>query len=403
MNNTKTKITNELGLIDKLYQKTVVKKIKDTDWKKGSSGPIVVEFDPTTACNLACPDCISRELINQGFFSRERIHDLTKEMVDAGVKAVVLIGGGEPLIHPEIGWVIEYLGKNGVQVGITTNGILIDKYIGVISEYATWVRVSVDAGTSETFNKIRPSRSGQSQFLNIIDNMKKLAKVKKGRLGYSFMLYTPGKFDRPLITDSLNDYDSMMKLSRQKDQLKDEAKVSTFTNADEIYKGALLAKEIGCDYFEIKPMYDIHHFAISQDKGLIETIMNQIDESLKLSDDTFRVLRATKLRNTLSGNDEVEKKNYNRCVVAELRTLVTPSGVYVCPYFRGREDKCIGDVKKSSFLDMWNGIQRKNVMQTVDPSKVCKMHCIRHDSNMMLEDMISGKEFTITDDFDLFI
>ena len=29
---------------------------------------MVVELDPTTACNLACHDCISANLLNQGGF-----------------------------------------------------------------------------------------------------------------------------------------------------------------------------------------------------------------------------------------------------------------------------------------------------------------------------------------------
>ena len=168
--------TNQLSLLKKLQQKTIVKRINEIDWNTTSKAPTVVEFDPTTACNLVCPDCISRDLLNQGFFSRDRIKQLTKEIVDAGVKAVVLIGGGEPLAHPEIGWVIEYLGKNGVQIGITTNGLLIERNMDVIAKYASWVRVSMDAATSDTYKRIRPSRSGESMFDEAIRIMKNLRK-----------------------------------------------------------------------------------------------------------------------------------------------------------------------------------------------------------------------------------
>ena len=145
---------NEIRLTNKLQQKSIVQHINSIDWNKGSEAPIVVEFDPTTACNLHCPDCISGELLNQGAFERERIRELTREMVEAGVKAVILIGGGEPLSHPEIGWIIEYLGKHGVKIGITTNGILINRYMDQIAEYVDWCRISMDAGTAETFQKI---------------------------------------------------------------------------------------------------------------------------------------------------------------------------------------------------------------------------------------------------------
>ncbi|MFC1497421.1 radical SAM protein [Verrucomicrobiota bacterium] len=404
MPENKDKRKSEVSLTEKLRQRSLVDYLKQINWGKGSSNPWVVEFDPTTICNLACPDCISRDLLNKGFFSRKRVRELVKEMVDAGVKAVVLIGGGEPLAHPEIGWVIEYLGQNDVHVGITTNGLLIGRYIDCIAKYANWVRVSVDAATSDTFNRIRTSPSGVSVFNKVIENMKKLAKIKSGKLGYSFMIYSEGEFDKS---------DSCKKNRKEEPGLIPSGIDETgfvkpdndrpFSNVSEIYQAALLAKEIGCDYYEVKPMYNIHHFAISQREDLISMVKEQIEQALLLEDDNFRVLQATKLKNTLSGESSVEQKDYTRCAVAQLRTLVTSNGTYICPYFRGRDDKELGNVKEMSFQDMWHGEQRRKVMDKLDPSLDCKMHCIRHDSNLILEDMIKGKEAEVVDDFDRFI
>jgi hypothetical protein len=92
-----------------------------------------------------------------------------------------------------------------------------------------------------------------------------------------------------------------------------------------------------------------------------------------------------------------------------MRTLVTPSGVYVCPYFRGNETKKIGDVTRSSFLDMWTGTERSEVMGRLDPSCDCGMHCIRHETNLelfsirRLLDAGSRVEPIQSDDPDLFI
>jgi len=413
MKNVSTPVAKQhspLNLKDKLSQRTIVERFNEIDWEKGSFAPIVVEFDPTTACNLACPDCISRELLNQGFFSRERIRYLTKEMVDAGVKAVVLIGGGEPLAHPEIGWVIDYLGRNNVQIGITTNGLLIDRHIDVIAKYANWVRVSIDAGTPETFHIIRPSFSGKSEFPKAVRNMKMLAKVKTGKLGYSFMIYSDGKFDE--TTDSFKPKGKSKKGIKEvmeasymaMEMIKSKNNNKEFSNVSEIYQAAKLAKEIGCDYFEVKPMYDINHFAIPQREKLMEKTLEMINGSLELEDDNFKILKATKLKHILRGEPNIEPKDYNRCAVSEFRTLVTPSGTYVCPYFRGRADKKIGDVNNMSFEDMWRGEQRKKVINVLNPSVDCRMHCIRHESNLILEDMIAGnKDIKVLDDFDLFI
>ncbi len=372
---------NQLNLIMKLHQRSVVHRINEIDWESGSSSsPSVVELDPTTACNLVCPDCISRDLLNQGFFTRKRMRELTKEIVDAGVKAVVLIGGGEPLAHPEIGWVIEYLAQNNVHVGITTNGLLIDRYIDCIAEYASWVRVSMDSATSGTYKHIRPSQSGVSMFEKAFHNMRSLAKIKHGKLGYSFALFSECEFD---INGHVN---------------------VRFSNVPEIYKGAVLAKEIGCDYFEVKPTYNMDHHLIIHPEELMQKAKHLLKQSSALEDKKFSVLQGTKLGHVLNCESDIEPKDYNRCAVAQLRTLITPSGVYVCPYFRGRIDKKLGDARKMLFNDIWHGKDRANVMESLNPSKDCLFHCIRHDSNMVIEDIIAGKSTVESvEDFDEFI
>ena len=55
----------KMNLVNKLFQKSVIKKIDTTNWDIGTDSPFVVELDPTTVCDLACPGCISGDLLNQ--------------------------------------------------------------------------------------------------------------------------------------------------------------------------------------------------------------------------------------------------------------------------------------------------------------------------------------------------
>lgn len=382
-------VQSALKIKDKLRQKTVMDFIEGINWETSSDSPFVVEFDPTTNCNLACPDCISGSLLNQGQFDRQRIRDLTKEMIDAGVKAVVLIGGGEPMMHPEIGWVIEQLGQAGLHIGITTNGLYLKKHLEVTAKYASWVRVSMDAGSAETFQRIRPSRSGKSMFEQAISNMREFAKIKQGRLGYSFMVFSQGDYGFNASPDILKKTEHLNNIQ---------------TNVHEIYQAAQLAKEIGCEYFEVKPMYDVNHYSVMQKQHIAQIVEQEIDKAKSLEDNNFLVLEALKLRDSLRGGSNLEPKEYTKCAISQLRTLVTPSGVYVCPYFRGVESKKIGDVHHQSFKEMWHGSQRKKVMHKLNPSVDCRMHCIRHDSNLTLERMIANEyELPVVPDYDLFI
>lgn len=381
-------LKNTLNIKSKLGQKSVQEYIGSIDWSFTSNSPFIVEFDPTSNCNLACPDCISGSLLNQGQIERDRIKTLTNEMVDAGVKGVILIGGGEPMMHLDIGWVIETLGAAGIKIGITTNGLYLKKHLDVTAKYADWVRVSMDAATSETFNRIRPSKTGKSLFDSAISNMQSYAKVKKGKLGYSFMVFSEGNYGFKGIAIHTDKVQSLLHIK---------------TNAHEIYAAAKLAREIGCDYFEVKPMYDVNHYSVMQKKAIADMVEEQIDYAKTLETDSFKVFEALKLRATLRGESNLEPKNYTRCAVAHMRTLVTSSGVYVCPYFRGVESKNIGDINNMSFKEMWHGKKRMGVMEQLDPSRDCPMHCIRHESNLMIEDGLKNGFSKPINDYDLFI
>ena len=89
-------------------------------------------------------------------------------MYEAGVKAVILIGGGEPLAHPAVGEFIEKLWGHDINIGITTNGSFIDRYMDTIAKCVSWTRVSVDAATGDTFDRLRPAKNGKSEFEHII-------------------------------------------------------------------------------------------------------------------------------------------------------------------------------------------------------------------------------------------
>ena len=127
----------KMNILTKLHQSFVVEKIKKTDWSNGTTSPLIVELDPTAVCDLACPSCISEDIIAIGnSFSSKRLLELGKEFKKSDVRGVILIGGGEPLAHPASGELIRYFGENDISVGITTNGTFINRYMEEIAEYS---------------------------------------------------------------------------------------------------------------------------------------------------------------------------------------------------------------------------------------------------------------------------
>ncbi len=373
-------MANTMNIKNKLYQDFVVEAIKDIDWTKGSDTPLVVEFDTTEVCNLSCPGCISEDLVsNSTSFSKERLLELAKEMCEAGVRAVILIGGGEPLAHPAVGEFMKILGENNVHIGITTNGSFIDKYMDIIAKYSSWTRVSMDAAKQETFDKLRPTKSGKSEFSHIVNNMRELGKIKTGKMGFSFLIRTTA--DGFGIESNIND----------------------------IYDAAKLARDLGCDYFEVKPSYSyaggVAHALVKHNKEDMDKARYEIEKLSELETDTFKIVKAINLEDSLNCVERVQEKEYTRCPVAELRTLVCPSGVYICPYWRGKDKYRIGNVKDMSFKEMWNSNKRKAVACGTNPKVHCQFHCLRDNSNVEILKMLSmeKKDIKTVDEYDRFI
>lgn len=344
-----------LDLVEKLHQKSILPKVVDVANGQRLSAPLVVDLDPTTFCDLACPECISSGVINKGQFSRERVVALAKEIALAGVRAVVLIGGGEPLMHKSIGTVIEIFYQAGIQVGLVTNGTLMHRYEHQLATMVSWVRVSMDAGSEAVYDRYRPSGRKKSVFKDVIDNMRRLAELKTGTLGYSYLLM--------FRTDS-------------------EGKVED-SNYHDVLVAATLAKEVGCDYFEVKAMYDDDHHVQVPPKELYFAFEAQLPQLQALEDENFQLLYSSTYEALSNSVKRIEIKDYQTCPVMELRTTITPNGVFACPSHRGSSDGYLGSVSETNFSEFW---QHTNTHK-VNPSEHCKFFCPRHQSNLEIINM----------------
>ena len=368
---------HKMNIITKLHQPFVIERLKNDKWK---DGPLIVEWDTTEVCNLACPGCISEDLVsNKTSFSKERLLGIADELYNFGVKAVILIGGGEPLAHPAVGELIRYLGTHDICIGITTNGYFIPKYMDEIAEYASWTRVSMDAATRETFGKLRPAKDGTSKFDYIIKGIRDLAKIKKGTLGFSYLIRTEA--DGFGIESNIN----------------------------EIYDAAVLAKDIGCDYFEVKPSYSYvggkAHALVKHSHERMEAAKKEIARLHELDGDRFKIITAINLEDSLNCVQSVQKKDYHFCPAAHLRTLICPSGVFVCPYWRGKTPFKIGNAMETSIADIWQSKRRREVMDNLDPIRICKFHCLRNETNQEIIRLLNTEkdEIEIVPEYDRFI
>ena len=342
-----------LSFIDKMLQPEVRPRVQQYIEHRKTSGPLVVEFDPTTACNFECPECISFDLLNKGQIEASRTLDMLEEFQRSGVKGIIFIGGGEPLAHKGMPEPIVKAHELGMSVGLTTNGSLINRYLDAVAEHVAWTRVSVDAANQDTFSVFRPSRIPNS-FSRVTENIHALAQQKRGILGYSFLL-----MERSL------------------------ANGQTVTNCHEVYAAAALARELGCDYFEYKPIVDADHNLIPFSDEVRGSLSDQFHTLPELNTDTFKVIAPKSIDHLLHGITSDQPKKYTTCPTLELRTVVTPKGIYPCPYKRGHESEKIGG-PNVVFDEYWQSEERVERTKAINPSTDCLFYCIRHQPNVLL-------------------
>ena len=369
-------LQTRLNLSDKIYQKSIWESALKVAKGQRLEAPLLVEIDTTAYCDFFCPECVSFDLLNKSKFSTDRLIKLAYELVELGVLAVIFVGGGEPLAHPAIGEVIRILGEANIKIGIITNGTLINRHLEVLSKYTEWVRISVDAGTSETFEIFRPHNSNKNAFNYIINNIKLLKKHNPKCIGYSYLL---------------------MSRSNEKGEI-------ISSNFHEVFEAAVLAKEIGCDYFEIKPVFDpVTHRIIKQPLALIQSLLLQMDKLNNIISDNYKVIYPQGLVELITDEYMAKIKPYGKCHICEMRALITPHGLYICPLYRGKENMKYGDIKDKSFKDAWQSKGREQLIDSVIPSKDCLPKCSRHISNLEIYEISKGNiNKNVTDDYDLF-
>ncbi|WP_026837183.1 GTP 3',8-cyclase MoaA [Gillisia sp. JM1] len=91
----------------------------------------------TDRCNLRCFYCMPEEGIElmekSNIMTIEEIIALATTFRDLGVDTIRLTGG-EPLVRKNFGYLVEELAKLGVTLKITTNGIMLDKYLDLFQK-----------------------------------------------------------------------------------------------------------------------------------------------------------------------------------------------------------------------------------------------------------------------------
>ena len=125
----------------------------------------------TEKCNLRCTYCMPAEGIaltpRPHLMTEDEIVAIAQTFVDLGVTKIRLTGG-EPLVRKEAHSIIERLGQLGVQLTLTTNGLLVHDFISTFKKAGIKaLNVSIDSLQKEKYKAITRRDSFNQLWNNI--------------------------------------------------------------------------------------------------------------------------------------------------------------------------------------------------------------------------------------------
>jgi hypothetical protein len=369
------------GIDPWLRQRSVWRAVEQLAAAQPLPAPVTVELQLGTECNLACPECISHPLPGPGRFEPARATAIAGELVALGVRCVVLSGGGEPLLHPAAGAVLRRLAEGGVAVALVTNGTLLHDHLDAVAETAARVRVSVDAATPHTHGRFRPRRGGGESFGQVISNLGALAHVMRGQLTFSFLV-----------------------ISRR-----DATTGAVESNAGEIVEAARLARDVGCHAFDVNLAFDQRPWIDPAHLAVAGTLVAQLARLRELDRPEFRVCVGDLVAAVAAGGADPTPptRSYARCLAAEIRAVVAPGGVFLCPRHMASPAARYGDPASTAIAEIWASSARAAARAALDARQHCAGACMSMGLNERLlaavEEARRGRRVELLPDTDLFL
>ncbi len=136
----------------------------------------------TERCNLRCTYCMPANGVplspKSHLMTYEEVYEIAKTFVDHGVTKIRLTGG-EPLVRKDIPVILEKLASLPVELSITSNGVIIDRFIDVLKTNGIKkINVSLDSLSKDKFTHITRRNEFEKVYNNILLLVKEGFKVK---------------------------------------------------------------------------------------------------------------------------------------------------------------------------------------------------------------------------------
>ncbi|WP_373840331.1 radical SAM protein [Methanospirillum sp.] len=310
------------------------------EWlKTGDCPPIYVEIGLTNRCNHRCIFCALDWLEKKPvFIDADLLKKRLTEMKEYGVKSVMFAGEGEPLLHPRAAEIIEHAYHAGLDVSVSTNGVLLTPEIAeLILPCLKWIRISVDAASPDVHHLIHQGK--ESDFETICTNIRHDSLVKKVK-----QLHVTIGVQLLIIPE----------------------------NVHEIIRFTRIFSESGADNVQIKP-YSKH--PLSKNRFIIDhRSLTGIEEEIRQFErEDFQVIFRSGTQDRL-----MEERTYDKCYGLPFYALIEADGsVIPCNVYHENREFTYGNCITSTFTEVWDGLQRKSVMKKIQDEGIfqCREVC----------------------------
>jgi radical SAM protein with 4Fe4S-binding SPASM domain len=151
--------------------------------KKPWRGPLYVDWEVTYACNSRCEYCNCWQMAEpKRELNTKEALQVIKQLGEMGVWLLIFTGG-EPLVRPDLHELIKEAKKQGMNVGINTNGSLLKKHAKmlVVREVDS-ITVTAESFKAEIHDNIRNFKGSFNYLLEGIEEIKKIRNNNKPKI-----------------------------------------------------------------------------------------------------------------------------------------------------------------------------------------------------------------------------
>ncbi len=301
------RILNAAKLLSSYYVSKVMK--KPVHWGM----PTIVEIEPTTSCNLRCPQCPSglREFSRETGMLALTLYKKIIDEISPELVYVILYFQGEPFLNKSFLEFVKYAAQKNIYTATSSNAHYFTDEMAKATVESGLDRliISIDGTSQETYSKYRVG----GDLEKVIEGTKKLLKWKK-------------------------------ELNRSTPHIIWQF-IAFKHNEHQIPELKKLAKEIGVNELGIKTaqIYDY------------QTSDNFIPDNNNLS----------RYKKNADGTFQIKNKLLNHCWRMWRGSVITWDGLVVPCCFDKDATHRFGDVSKQTFTEVWQSNQYNNFRQAV--------------------------------------